>query len=117
MFTVHNRGRGEALRLRLGLSIRRLAIASGIPYHRVYRIMRRGWPPRRSESTSIAHALDDHLRLRLSSDPALLSAIQRVAIPFLLRCHPERSEVRQPTDRRSIRVHPRLPASGGFICG
>jgi hypothetical protein len=80
---VKNGGRGGRLSLPEGLSVAALSRRAGIRYSRCYRIVRQGWPGRRLERTRLARALGDELRLRRSSDPGFLSAIRRVAAPFL----------------------------------
>jgi hypothetical protein len=75
----------ETSRRDLALSFRSLASRSGVARTRLHRILRSGWPARRSEMNAIRQVLEDELRLRRSSDPSFLRRIQQVAVPFLQR--------------------------------
>ena len=75
----------ETSRRDLAISFRFLAARSGVARTRLHRILRSGWPARRSEMNAIRQVLEDELRLRRSSDPAFLQRIQQIAVPFLQR--------------------------------
>jgi len=71
------------IKLASGLTLHQIADRTGLHYRRVGRITSERCRPRRREAVLLRRCLGDELRLRRSSDPGFLSAIRRVAAPFL----------------------------------
>ena len=95
----------EALRQQSGLSIRDLAVRTGLNRNRVHRILAGKGRPRPRELALLRAAMDDVIRRQRSSDPDFLRRIQEIAVPFLA------SRLRQaaPPARPAIRLVEEMP--------